>query len=419
VITLLAEAAARSLALGLMVALGLTLTRTRSAHVQKTVWTAVLCASLVMPLLLYTPLGPPIPAPSVLVRLPPPVVLAGPTAFGWLAAVRAVYWIIVAALTFRYVVGLGRMWAIRRAARKLSETWTTGLDVRASKRIAVPATFGSSVLLPADFETWTDRKRDAVIAHERSHVVERDCHLLWLARLHTCLFWFNPMAWWIQRKVAALAEATSDDAAVGIVGDRPAYAEILLEFANCGRTADGTVAPMARSSVSERIERIINQTGSSRMPTVKRRLLAVAALLPAVMFVALPLKTATVGTARADVPTSSAPANPGTPQGDQTPRITNYGGLVELSKYYPTEARHRGIEGIVDLAVTLDAQGRATDTLILSEDPPDVGFGAAASAAAHTMEYSNPTGHRVQFTFRVKFALDNTHTPPGDSTSPP
>jgi hypothetical protein len=48
-----------------------------------------------------------------------------------------------------------------------------------------------------------------------------------------------------------------------------------------------------------------------------------------------------------------------------------------------------------------------------------MGFGAAASAAAHTMEYSNPTGHRAQFTFRVKFALDHTHTPPADSTSPP
>jgi TonB family protein len=242
---------------------------------------------------------------------------------------------------------------------------------------------------------------------------------LWLAQLHTCLFWFNPMAWWIQRKVASLAEATSDDAAVGIVGDRPAYAEILLEFAHYGRTTGGTVAPMARSSMSHRIERIINQTRSSRIPTLKRRLLAIAALLPVVILVALPLKSTAVGTARADVPMSRSPANGGAPPGDQTPRITNYDGFAELSKYYPAEARHRGVEGIVVVAVTLDEQGRPTDTRILSEDPANMGFGAAASAAAHTMEYSNPTGHRVQFPFRVKFALDHPHAAPADGASQP
>jgi len=417
--TLLAEAAARSLALGVIAALGLALTRTRSAHVRKTVWTTVLCASLLMPLLIYSPLGPTIPAPSVLLTLRPSVVPQGHAGFGWLGVVTSLYWIVAATLAFRYAMGLVRMWAIRRKALPLSDTWTAGLDVRETNRIGVPATFGSSVLLPADFATWSDRKRDAVIAHERSHVVERDCYLLWLARLYTCLFWFNPLAWWMQREVAALAEATSDDAAVGIVGDRPAYAEILLEFANCARAANGAVAPMATSRVGHRIERIISQTTSSAAATAKRRLIAIAALLPAVIFVALPLRGSTGGTARADVPASGAPVNASSPQADQTPRITNYGGLAELSKYYPAEARHRGIEGIVDLAVTLDPQGRATDTLVLSEDPPDMGFGAAASAAAHTVEYSNPTGHRVQFTFRVKFALDNTHTPPADRTSQP
>jgi TonB family protein len=406
VIALLAEAGARSIVLGLICHAGLALTRTHSAHVQKTAWTTMMCASLIMPLLLYLPLAPTIPAPSVLVRSTPSLILAGPRTFGWLGVVSSIYWVIAATLTFRYAMGMVRMWAIRRSARRLSETWAAGLDVRATDRMAVPATFGSSVLLPADFETWSKPKREAVIAHERSHVVERDCYVLWLARLYTCLFWFNPIAWWVQRKVAALAEATSDDAAVGITGDRPAYAEILLEFAQYGRTAGGAVAPMARSSVSHRIERIVSETSSSRMPTLKRRLLAIAALLPMVILAALPLKSAAVGTARAN-------ANAG------APRITSYDRLAELSRYYPAEARRRGIEGVVVVAVTLDAQGLPTDTRILSEDPPEMGFGAAASAAAHAMEYSNPTGHRVQFPFRVRFALDNPDATPADGASQP
>ena len=76
---------------------------------------------------------------------------------------------------------------------------------------------------------------------------------------------------------------------------------------------------------------------------------------------------------------------------------------------------------MVRLAVTLDRFGHATDTLILSEDPPDEGFGAAASAAAHTMEFSNPSGRSVQFVFNVKFALDDdahTTTNGGDTAGP-
>jgi hypothetical protein len=57
------------------------------------------------------------------------------------------------------------------------------------------------------------------------------------------------------------------------------------------------------------------------------------------------------------------------------------------------------------LKVTLDAQSRATDTLILSEEPADQGFGAGASTAAHSVVYANTTGHPAQLTFRVRFAL--------------
>jgi hypothetical protein len=59
----------------------------------------------------------------------------------------------------------------------------------------------------------------------------------------------------------------------------------------------------------------------------------------------------------------------------------------------------------VVLTVTLDAQGRATDTTVLSEEPREVGFGAAASTVAHTMTYRNPTGQPAQLEFMVKFAL--------------
>jgi hypothetical protein len=67
-------------------------------------------------------------------------------------------------------------------------------------------------------------------------------------------------------------------------------------------------------------------------------------------------------------------------------------------------------------SLTLDSQGRATDTLILSEDPLDMGFGAAASTLAHQFEYNNPGNQPAQLTFNVKFALNHPE-PAGGTTN--
>jgi TonB family protein len=400
--TLMLDAAGRSLLLGVIVAVCLRVARIRSPHTQKTAWTTVLIAALAMPLLLLAPVGQTIHAfPSnSLIVLGSGAGTQGHIGSGW-AEVGTVLWCLVAmALLWRYAMGLKRMGVIRRNARVLREEWTRGLDVRTSSDISVPVTFGSTVLLPADFARWSDRTLAAAISHERSHVLERDCRLLWLARLHTCVFWFNPLAWWLQRKLAALAETTSDDAAVATVGNRPAYAEILLEFAKGGPVGN-LVASVTSSGMANRIEHVISETTPPAAPRLLHRAAAVFLLLPIVAAAAIPLQASPLKVEQAS---STASA-----QG--VPHITNPGGLADLEKYYPAEAMQQGIEGTVAIAVTLDPQGRATDTLILSEDPPGVGFGAAASTAAHSMEYSNPTGRSVQFTFRVKFALTSDQAP--------
>jgi len=76
---------------------------------------------------------------------------------------------------------------------------------------------------------------------------------------------------------------------------------------------------------------------------------------------------------------------------------------ASIEQLYPAKADREHINGLVKLTVTLDKAGRATDTHILSETPPDLGFGAAASTLAHLMSYSNPTGDVTSVTFAVKF----------------
>jgi TonB family protein len=75
----------------------------------------------------------------------------------------------------------------------------------------------------------------------------------------------------------------------------------------------------------------------------------------------------------------------------------------DLEQYYPDDALRDHINGIVRITVTLDKAGRATNTPLLSEAPPNLGFGAAASTVAHLISYSNPTGHETSVTFNIKF----------------
>ena len=89
------------------------------------------------------------------------------------------------------------------------------------------------------------------------------------------------------------------------------------------------------------------------------------------------------------------------------PRVVSW--PKDLQQFYPDSAEDGHVDGLVRITVTLDKAGRATDTHIVSEAPPDLGFGAAASTLAHAMGYTNPTGHATTVTFNVKFSAPAAH----------
>jgi len=101
------------------------------------------------------------------------------------------------------------------------------------------------------------------------------------------------------------------------------------------------------------------------------------------------------------------------------PSVTSWPQLADLKGYYPPDADRQDIGGMVLIQVTLDRHARPSDALVLAEDPPDMGLGAAACALAHVMEYSNPTGQSAQLKFKVKFAPEVEHAPSQPGTDTP
>jgi hypothetical protein len=153
--------------------------------------------------------------------------------------------------------------------------------VRITPAIDGPVTFGSIILVPAEFEDWEFRKREAVVAHESAHVANRDFYLLLLASLNRVLFWFSPFAWWQLVRLAELAELISDAEAIAVLEDRLSYAEILLELVqNIGRVRPAGPQMARIATIGTRIERIVAAVAIPRKVDLRQRLWIAAAVMP-------------------------------------------------------------------------------------------------------------------------------------------
>ncbi len=152
------------------------------------------------------------------------------------------------------------------------------------------------------------------------------CNLL--AGLYTAITWFSPLGWWLKRKLSELAEAISDHAGLQAAASPAAYAELLLEFAALPRPTLSGVAMARSTNLSQRIERLLNETSFRQTFAGGRRVL-VTLMVPAVLIAAASL----VRVQAADVPGQTAvvsnqvaapqPATaPGRPSVPSLPAIT-------------------------------------------------------------------------------------------------
>jgi beta-lactamase regulating signal transducer with metallopeptidase domain len=311
----LVVAALRTSLLALLVALGLRLLRVRHAQLLLAAWTAVLVASLAMPILQrYVLITVPLPVdlPVSLANLP---VAADPAADAAQAATPAVaaavlqeatpalqpawqfwltaaYLVVATALLLRLLVGLLLSWHLIRGARPIADSWAQGGHVRASAAISSPVTVGGSILLPADCSGWTAATQQAVLAHERAHIASGDFYVLALSQLNRALFWFNPLSWWLHRRLASLAELNSDDAAIEALGDGPGYAAVLLEMARRSAPMLGGVAMARPATMRQRIERILAGAERPLAPDWRKRATYAAGVAPLALATAISVSSA-------------------------------------------------------------------------------------------------------------------------------
>ena len=298
----------RSLAVAAVVWLVLGALRVRTAAVRHAAWTAATLAMLFMPALtaVVPALAVPFPVTAVLGKhsevatladngmadrasstagitvvpssapdlSPPHAAVMGRTAEdtlpvqreGWIIPLAAS--IYLAGLLF-FSVRLAYGWflataLIGRAKRRGAISMETAARVYESPDVTVPMTVGvlrPAVILPPAWRTWDSQTLAAVVAHETAHVQRHDPAIILIARVNRALFWFHPLAWWLEREVTMTAEEACDGIAAQAVNTPDRYAEILLAMADVARTNGrrfaGQGVGVSRGPIDTRIDRLL------------------------------------------------------------------------------------------------------------------------------------------------------------------
>ena len=258
---ILAESAVRVTVLSLGVAVVLRTLQIRSPRLAHIAWTAVVVVMLLLPVFVawgpefavpllpsHTTSGMFAPAAGEVVAEEPNnmPMAAAPATDGtqgrmtWSAAAAMVYVAGVGFFLLRLATGLWRARAIRRTAVQVQGRLTHPACV-------TPMTLGivaPEVILPADWTNWDEAELSAVITHEEEHVRQRDPLVTAVALLNRAMFWFHPLAWWLQRKIARLSEHACDAVVISRGHDRDVYSACLLRFARRATDAGGRIAPM-------------------------------------------------------------------------------------------------------------------------------------------------------------------------------
>jgi len=175
-----------------------------------------------------------------------------------------------------------------RAAADLSRAY--GLDrpvtLLATPHSSLLATWGfvrPRIILPTSARQWSDDRVRIVLGHELAHVRRRDWIAQMAAEALAAVYWFNPLVFWLRRRLVQESEQAADDAVLGLGVNGGAYASELVDLARSLVTPSLLPAPSIarRSNLDRRISAMLN-TQLNRTPITRTACAIVVVALAAV-----------------------------------------------------------------------------------------------------------------------------------------
>jgi beta-lactamase regulating signal transducer with metallopeptidase domain len=215
------------------------------------------------------------------------------------AQIALLIWVAGAMLVLaRLLLGTLRMRRITRDAERLIDyRWSMltnrlrgQLDIRdhvaiyASAEVTTPMTWGvlfPVIVLPQESSAWSGEWRRVVLLHELAHIKRRDCLTQTLAHLACALYWFNPLVWFVARRLRIERELACDDCVLEVGTWASDYANYLVEIAQTFEAVE-PVTPvavgMACSQLENRVRAILDPQLDRRRLSRRRKATLVVAM---------------------------------------------------------------------------------------------------------------------------------------------
>jgi len=154
------------------------------------------------------------------------------------------------------------------------------------------------IVLPANFRDWPIARQKEALDHELAHLYRGDCFIHIVSHFLTIVFWFQPLAWILRKRLHHLSELASDDWVLSKGAVAPDYAQTLLDIAKQNNQVSyaGIGMGVHRHPLSDRIESIL--APSRRRAKVNFGKLLT--LMAAVFVISLPLSAITNSNVRAN-----------------------------------------------------------------------------------------------------------------------
>ncbi len=172
-------------------------------------------------------------------------------------------------------------------------TLSSKFNVSQPRLVVVPGTWSAMtwgarrpvILIPAEVLDALERdKWRGVLAHELAHIKRRDVLTGWLELLAGCVWWWNPVFWYVRRRLHVNAEMACDAWVVDSLPEhRRSYAAALvgfLELASSPQTPLGVLTMASGPAVAfeRRLTMIIREHVPCRMSIVGMVLVTLTAL---------------------------------------------------------------------------------------------------------------------------------------------
>lgn len=168
---------------------------------------------------------------------------------------------------------------LRRAVLLRTSTAATAPHLRGILR--------PSILLPAHLShQLTTPEFEAILLHELAHARRRDNLTRVLAHALTCVFWFHPLLWWLERRLNAEAEIACDELVLASGIPSETYLQGICKVCQLTllRPIPGR-SHVSGSNLTRRLERIMSLTHATPRNTTHANL-AGALLLTATLALA-------------------------------------------------------------------------------------------------------------------------------------